>query len=136
MRALLLVAILIALLAAIPHLVQLLPIHIRADIIGIHTAANTCDNELVLHLLSNSVNSHGLANSPDQQFGWTPIMYATYLRGQEICRMTMDLLVQNGADVNGQDKNGKTALHHAIKGNALEGVLFLLSHRANAELAG
>ncbi|MGN7170818.1 ankyrin repeat domain-containing protein [Paenibacillus cellulositrophicus] len=48
--------------------------------------------------------------------------------------LALEILLENGADVNTRDSNGATALYMACKSNQLSNVKLLLKHGANTEL--
>jgi len=72
---------------------------------------------------------HADANSEDE-YRWTPLLLATYNGHLDVVRV----LLHNGADVNIQDKKGRTPLHVALlrdKPQADKSVRLLLEHGAN-----
>lgn len=61
--------------------------------------------------------------------GNTPLFYSVG-KGKDI----MNILLQSGADINGVNSDGKTALHKAVEDNDLESVSFLTDNGANLNI--
>jgi ankyrin repeat protein len=75
-------------------------------------------------------------NLPDNE-GITPLM-AAIIRGRvvdlSLARM-VTLLLLRGADPNQQDKNGNTALHHAVETSMIDAIPILIEYGASLEIA-
>ena len=69
------------------------------------TAVRRGDIETVKGLLAKGADT----NTSDSQFGVSPLSWAALLGQTEIA----ELLIRNGADVNGRNRDGGTALHGA-----------------------
>ncbi|KAG8449668.1 hypothetical protein GDO86_016347 [Hymenochirus boettgeri] len=75
-----------------------------------------------------------IVNSPAGEFGRTPLMFAVCLRESELRSRFMRLLLDKGADVNGQDDGGRTALSLACELGHLDAVKLLVQHNADPEI--
>ena len=78
-------------------------------------------------VLSKTVN----INKPNF-VGVTPLIS---FAGREISIEAINILLENGADVNMVDKDGETALSYAIENGNFEAALILLNNNANPNLA-
>ncbi|KAM4665188.1 ankyrin repeat domain-containing protein 63 [Discoglossus pictus] len=76
-----------------------------------------------------------IINSPAGEQGRTPLMYAVCLREAELRTRFVRLLLDKGAEVNGQDEAGRTALSLACELGHLDAVKLLVQHNADPELA-
>ncbi|KAM4013350.1 ankyrin repeat domain-containing protein 63 [Anomaloglossus baeobatrachus] len=76
-----------------------------------------------------------IVNSPAGEQGRTPLMFAVCLREAELRGRFVRLLLDKGADVNGQDAAGRTALSLACELGHLDAVKLLVQHSADPELA-
>ncbi|CAJ0967877.1 unnamed protein product [Ranitomeya imitator] len=76
-----------------------------------------------------------IVNSPAGDQGRTPLMYAVCLRETELRGRFVRLLLDKGADVNGQDEAGRTALSLACELGHLDAVKLLVQHSADPEIA-
>ncbi|AXQ31288.1 ankyrin repeat domain-containing protein [Solimonas sp. K1W22B-7] len=83
---------------------------------------------LVIKLLLNSGANPNLAD----QAGWTPLIHAVYSGADPDL---LGLLLDAGADVNGRNDRGITALYLASVGGREEQVRYLLSRGADPALA-
>ncbi|VDN96915.1 unnamed protein product [Rodentolepis nana] len=83
------------------------------------------DIESVRIQLANNVNPNVFPNNPTI----TPLILAVRLRFHDIANE----LLMNGADVNGVDEFGRTALHVAVDNNDKASVSILISHNCNLE---
>jgi ankyrin repeat protein len=83
---------------------------------------------LVIKLL---LNSGANPNLPDQA-GWTPLIHAVYAGADPDL---LGILIDAGADVNGRNDRGITALYLASVGGREEQVSYLLSRGADPALA-
>jgi ankyrin repeat protein len=72
----------------------------------IHEAVENGDLEKIKILLSKN---HDLINSKDDNFGRTPLIMAVAFDKKDV----VQFLLASKADVDGRDKDGWTALHHA-----------------------
>jgi len=115
---------------------QLLPIPMKAKFLSIHMAASYCDSPLLMHILShtNGSNPRTLVNSKDQ-FGWTPLMYASYLQRNPECLAMIQHLTTQGAWIDQQDDDGMTALHHAVQSKSIEAVNTLIQLGASVNIS-
>ncbi|VDO14467.1 unnamed protein product [Rodentolepis nana] len=75
--------------------------------------------------LANNVNPNAFPNNPTI----TPLILAVRLKYLDIANE----LLMNGADVNGVDEFGRTALHVAVDNNDEASVSVILSHNCNLE---
>ncbi|KAG9480993.1 ankyrin repeat domain-containing protein 63 [Eleutherodactylus coqui] len=75
-----------------------------------------------------------IVNSPAGEQGRTPLMFAVCLREAELRSRFVRLLLDKGADVNGQDEAGRTALSLACELGHLDAVKLLVQHSANPEI--
>src|ERR1035437_190931 len=71
---------------------------------SIRDAVESSDPGKVKQLLASGID----VNTKDND-GWTPVLFATWLRD----RPMVELLLAKGADVNAKDNYGKTPLHVA-----------------------
>ncbi|XP_040267417.1 ankyrin repeat domain-containing protein 63 [Bufo bufo] len=76
-----------------------------------------------------------IVNSPAGDHGRTPLMFAVCLREAELRARFVRLLLDKGADVNGQDEAGRTALSLACELGHLDAVKLLVQHSADPEVA-
>lgn len=86
--------------------------------------ANDVESVKVLAKTTN-INKVNLA-------GITPLISFS---GREISTEAINILLENGADVNIVDKDGETALSYAIENSNFETALILLNNNANPNLA-
>lgn len=85
---------------------------------------------LILEAEERRLNVAELINKPCAQWSQTPLhIAATDGHFDLVC-----LLLQNGADIDMQDKNDWSALHCAAKHSHLDITEVLLKHRANISL--
>ncbi|VDO02929.1 unnamed protein product, partial [Rodentolepis nana] len=84
------------------------------------------DIDSVRNQLANNVNSNVFPNNPTI----TPLILAVRLKYLDIANE----LLMNGADVNGVDEFGRTALHVAVDNNDEASVSILLLHNCNLEI--
>ncbi|KAM3920534.1 ankyrin repeat domain-containing protein 63 [Leptodactylus fuscus] len=75
-----------------------------------------------------------IVNSPAGEQGRTPLMFAVCLREAELRTRFVRLLLDKGADVNGQDEAGRTALSLACELGHLDAVKLLVQHSADPEI--
>ncbi|XP_075700953.1 ankyrin repeat domain-containing protein 63 [Rhinoderma darwinii] len=75
-----------------------------------------------------------IINSPAGDQCRTPLMFAVVLREAELRTRFVRLLLDKGADVNGQDEAGRTALSLACELGHLDAVKLLVQHSANPEI--
>ncbi|XP_075048158.1 ankyrin repeat domain-containing protein 63 [Mixophyes fleayi] len=75
-----------------------------------------------------------ILNSPAGEQGRTPLMFAVCLRETELQTRFVRLLLDKGADVNGQDEAGRTALSLACELGHLDAVKLLVQHSADPEI--
>ncbi|XP_063803584.1 ankyrin repeat domain-containing protein 63 [Pseudophryne corroboree] len=75
-----------------------------------------------------------IVNSPAGEQGRTPLMFAVCLREAELRSRFVRLLLEKGADVNGQDEAGRTALSLACELGHLDAVKLLVQHNADPEI--
>ncbi|KAM9294471.1 ankyrin repeat domain-containing protein 63 [Gastrophryne carolinensis] len=76
-----------------------------------------------------------IVNTPAGDQGRTPLMFAVCLREAELRSRFVCLLLDKGADVNGQDHGGRTALSLACELGHLDAVKLLVQHNADPEIA-
>ncbi|XP_073422832.1 ankyrin repeat domain-containing protein 63 [Dendrobates tinctorius] len=76
-----------------------------------------------------------IVNSPAGEQGRTPLMFAVCLKEAELRSRFVRLLLDKGADVNGQDEAGRTALSLACELGHLDAVKLLVQHSADPEIA-
>ncbi len=126
------VVVLISVIAMSPHLISLLPTSITNQFLSVHFAANICSPTLVASFVESDPS---LVDSTDSH-QWTPLMYASYLKGNGECLTVIDYLVANGADVNSGESGVGTALHHATRRGADANVARLLERGARVEVVG
>lgn len=104
--------------------------------VPLHFAAVFGYGGIIQILLDNGAD----VNVQDEVLGWTPLHEAVFNYRDSVpysyqpdrYQITMDLLLQHGANVNIRDKKGSTPLHHAVyylKGQAL--IKVLLAHGAD-----
>ncbi|KAJ2124218.1 palmitoyltransferase akr1 [Coemansia sp. RSA 720] len=103
------------------------------DVIGnsvLHAAVHSGSFSILAYLLSTQLSV--LGNSVDllDSYGMTPLMWSAYQ-----CKLEMaELLIKMGANINQQDKTGKSPLHFALM-NALPTIkVALLAKGANPNL--
>ncbi|KAG8560469.1 hypothetical protein GDO81_014996 [Engystomops pustulosus] len=75
-----------------------------------------------------------IVNSRAGEQGRTPLMFAVCLREAELRSRFVRLLLDKGADVNGQDQAGRTALSLACELGHLDAVKLLVQHSADPEI--
>ncbi|XP_069805603.1 ankyrin repeat domain-containing protein 63 [Dendropsophus ebraccatus] len=75
-----------------------------------------------------------IVNSPAGDEGRTPLMFAVCLREPELRSRFVRLLLDKGADVNGRDESGRTALSLACELGHLDAVKLLVQHSADPEI--
>ncbi|KAM8920927.1 ankyrin repeat domain-containing protein 63 isoform 2-T2 [Pelodytes ibericus] len=75
-----------------------------------------------------------IVNSPTGDQGRTPLMFAVCLREAELRTRFVRLLLDKGAEVNGQDEAGRTALSLACELGHLDAVKLLVQHSADPEI--
>ncbi|XP_053331367.1 ankyrin repeat domain-containing protein 63 [Spea bombifrons] len=75
-----------------------------------------------------------IVNSPAGEHGRTPLMFAVCLREGELRTRFVRLLLDKGAEVNGQDEAGRTALSLACELGYLDAVKLLVQHSADPEI--
>ncbi|XP_056402895.1 ankyrin repeat domain-containing protein 63 [Hyla sarda] len=75
-----------------------------------------------------------IVNSPAGEQGRTPLMFAVCLREAELRSRFVRLLLDKGADVNGRDESGRTALSLACELGHLDAVKLLVQHSADPEI--
>ncbi|KAM5129420.1 ankyrin repeat domain-containing protein 63 [Mantella aurantiaca] len=76
-----------------------------------------------------------IVNTPAGDEGRTPLMHAVCLREAELRSRFVRLLLDKGADVNGQDEAGRTALSLACELGHLDAVKLLVQYSADPEIA-
>ncbi|XP_077320991.1 ankyrin repeat domain-containing protein 63 [Lithobates pipiens] len=76
-----------------------------------------------------------IVNTPAGEQARTPLMHAACLREAELRSRFVRLLLDKGADVNGQDEAGRTALSLACELGHLDAVKLLVQHSADPEIA-
>ncbi|KAJ2360888.1 palmitoyltransferase akr1, partial [Coemansia sp. RSA 2610] len=85
----------------------------RRDTVGnsvLHAAVHSGSNSILAYLLSSQLSALGGSVDLVDTYGMTPLMWASYQ-----CKLDMvELLTNMGANVNHQDKTGKTPLHFAL----------------------
>ncbi|VDN96914.1 unnamed protein product [Rodentolepis nana] len=91
----------------------------------IYEAITRNDIDSVRIQLTNNVNPNISPNSPTI----TPLILAVRLKFYDI----INELLMNGADVNGVDEFGRTALHVAVDNNDEASVSILISHNCHLE---
>ncbi|XP_018414774.1 PREDICTED: ankyrin repeat domain-containing protein 63 [Nanorana parkeri] len=75
-----------------------------------------------------------IVNTPAGEQGRPPLMHAVCLREAELRSRFVRLLLDKGADVNGQDEAGRTALSLACELGHLDAVKLLVQHSADPEI--
>ena len=89
----------------------------------LHAAAYGGDAETVSMLIQHGANVH-LADN----FGWLPLHFTAAAR----CGVAVaEILFENGSDISGVDKKGRSALHLAARSGDEELVEFLIRHGSN-----
>ncbi len=83
-----------------------------------------------LEFLKNAINKKVDVNALDQQFGLTPLSFAA-LNGKT---GAVELLIDNGAAVNGQNRDGGTPLHGSVFLGHVETTKLLLEKGADSNL--
>lgn len=79
-----------------------------ADPLALHKAAGRGDLDDIKSLVKDGYD----VNAPDEKrFGWTPLIYAVMSGNLAVVKV----LLEAGADVNGREANGQTALFSAIR---------------------
>uniref|UniRef100_A0A0R3TRA2 ANK_REP_REGION domain-containing protein n=1 Tax=Rodentolepis nana TaxID=102285 RepID=A0A0R3TRA2_RODNA len=91
----------------------------------LYEAITRNDIDSVRFQLANNVNPNVFPNNPTI----TPLILAVGLKFLDIANE----LLMNGADVNGVDEFGRTALHAAVDNNDEASVSILISHNCNLE---
>ncbi len=91
--------------------------------ISIHLAAGAGNIEAIKQHLAAGTD----LNAKDEVAGWTPLNYAVMSGEKE----AVEVLIDNGADVNVKDKYGSTPLHDASLGKHNEVVELLISKGAD-----
>ena len=74
---------------------------------------------------------HGAPLNLASSWGATPLMYAQYGRGKTERLSATEILCRSGADVDSQDRNGRTALHMA---KDVECVCLILSYHGDPSI--
>jgi ankyrin repeat protein len=94
---------------------------------ALHLAAFFCHEETAALLLARGADANAAAGNPSRV---RPLHSAAAARATGIVR----LLLEHGADVDGAQEKGYTALHSAALNGDLETIEVLLAHGANREL--
>lgn len=89
----------------------------------LHTACQNADLNIVKHLVDCGANLKAL-----DDFNRTCLMVA--VGKTDICKY----LLEKGIEVNAQDKDRKTSLHHAVQQSYLESVKMLIAYGADVNL--
>ena len=78
-----------------------------------------------------AIKDGGNVNAVYGELNWTPLFYGAYYNGNpEVVR----ILIENGADINAQDRNGNTALIQMVSHRRLRHALLLLDMGADVEV--
>ena len=83
--------------------------------------------ELTAYFNETNILLKDVINSRDKKSGYTPLMSA--LTGKE--KRIVELLIENGANVNVEDKQGRSPLHLACTFNNLDYCKILIANGAN-----
>ena len=82
------------------------------------------------YIVDNKQLISSIINKKDHSSGFSPL--AVISTSNDV--KSAELLIQNGADVNSQDKNGKTPLYHAVDRNLYAMAKLLIQNGADTSL--
>ncbi len=111
------------------EVIKILSVHVKdspQSSSNIWKASATGDLEALKIAIEKKVN----VNAMDQQFGMTPLSFAA-LNGKTAAA---ELLIDNGADVNGQNRDGGTPLHGSVFLGHVETTKLLLNKGAERNI--